>query len=108
VPAIVSFVAGGVGVAVGSIFGVLALSTRSTLNNECGPTKQTCSNPSDVSALATNAWVSNVGFGVGIVGAALGTVFLLTHHGSQTVGSPSPRITPWIGVGSAGLGGSFQ
>jgi hypothetical protein len=108
VPAIVSFVAGGVGIAVGSIFGVLALSTHSTLNNECGPTKQTCSNPSDVSALATNAWVSNVGFGVGIVGAVVGTVFLLTNHGSQTVGSPSPRITPWIGVGSAGLGGSFQ
>jgi hypothetical protein len=108
VPAIASFIVGGVGVTVGTIFGLLALSTKSTLDGECGPTKKTCSSSSDVSALSTNSWVSNVGFGVGIVGAALGTYFLVAHHGGEATGSTSPRVSPWIGLGSAGIGGTFQ
>jgi hypothetical protein len=107
VPAIVSFIAGGVGVAVGSIFGVLALGSKSTLDGECGSAKQTCA-PSDVSALSTNAWVSNVGFGVGIVGAALGTYFVVTHHRPDAGGPTAAHVEPWIGLGSAGLGGTFQ
>jgi|HubBroStandDraft_1064217.scaffolds.fasta_scaffold09652_2 hypothetical protein len=107
-PAIAAFVVGGVGVVVGTIFGVLALGTKSTLDGECGPTKQTCSNPSDVSALATNAWVSNIGFGVGIAGAAVGTVLLLTSHRSESTASSTPRVTPWFGLGTAGVGGTFQ
>ncbi|MGH7436178.1 MAG: hypothetical protein ACRENE_10940 [Polyangiaceae bacterium] len=108
VPAIVSFVAGGVGLAAGTVFGLLALSTKSSLDGECGPTKKTCSSSGDVSSLATNAWVSNVGFGIGIVGAALGTYFLVSHHGGEKTGAASPHIDPWIGLGSAGVGGTFQ
>jgi hypothetical protein len=108
VPAIASFVVGGVGLAVGTVFGLLALGTKSSLDGECGPTKKTCSNSGDVSSLATDAWGSNVGFGIGIVGAALGTYFLLSHHGPEKTGSSSPRLEPWVGLGSAGVGGTFQ
>ncbi len=106
VPAIASFVVGGVGVGVGVIFGLLAISTKSTLDGECGPTKKTCANSSDVSALSTNSWVSNVGFGIGIVGAALGTYFLVSHKNESA--AASPHVSPWIGLGSAGIGGTFQ
>ena len=108
VPAIVSFIAGGVGLAAGTVFGLLALSTKSSLDGECGPTKKTCSSSGDVSSLATDAWVSNVGFGIGIVGAALGTYFLVSHHGGEKTGSASPHVEPWVGLGSAGVGGTFQ
>jgi hypothetical protein len=107
VPAIVSFAAGGVGLAVGTIFGLMALSTKSSLDGECGPTKKACTSSGDVSNLSTDAWMSNVGFGIGIVGAALGTYFLVSRHGSERTAS-GPRVEPWIGLGSAGLGGTFQ
>lgn len=107
VPAIASFVVGGVGMGVGAIFGLLALSTKSTLDGECKPSKMTCPSSGDVSALSTNSWVSNVGFGIGIVGAALGTYFILSHHNQKTGSSP-PRLSPFIGLSSAGIGGTFQ
>jgi hypothetical protein len=107
VPAIASFVAGGVGAGVGVVFGLMALGTKSTLDSQCGPTKKTCSSSGDVSSLSTDAWVSNAGFGVALVGAALGTYFLVSHHTEKTA-STSPHVEPWIGLGSAGVTGSFQ
>jgi hypothetical protein len=107
--AIGSFVVGGVGVVVGTVFGVLALGNKSSLDSACGPTKMACpsSSQSNISALSTNATLSTVGFGVGIVGAALGVVFLATSHGSEG-GTASTGVRPWLGVGSAGLEGRFE
>lgn len=106
-------VLGGAGVAVGVTFGILALSTKSSLDRECGGTKTDCpaSAQSDISALSTRATLSTVGFGVGIVGAAVGIILLATSHRAEAPPTPpsaaAPRVSPWIGVGPAGLEGSF-
>jgi hypothetical protein len=114
---IILLAAGGVGVAVGSVFGVMALGTKSSLDSAC--TSKVCpqSSQSDIDSLGTQATISTIGFGVGIVGAALGVYFLVTSgRGGETAGAATARcaparfleVQPWIGLGSAGLGGTFQ
>ena len=107
VAAIAMLVVGGVGVGVGTVFGVIAMGAKSTLDGECGPTKKACTKQSDIDALNTDALVSDVGFGVGVVGLAIGTVMLVTHKGSETA-STRPGVVPWVGLGSAGLRGTFE
>lgn len=106
--AIALLVVGGVGIGVGTVFGVLALGEKSTLDGQCGSTKKACTNQGDVNALSTDAWVSNVGFGVGIVGLAVGAILLATHHSETASASTKPHVTPWIGLGTAGVGGTFE
>jgi hypothetical protein len=113
-PAIASFVVGGVGLVVGGVFGALALSAKSKLNDECGPTKTACPTgaQSDITGLSTKATVSTVGFGVGIVGGVVGIILLATSHGSESPQASPPsakglRVSPWVGLGSLGLEGSF-
>ncbi len=107
-PAYVSLVVGGAGLVAGTIFGVLALSTQSHLNSECNASKE-CpgSAQGDVDGLHTDALVSTIGFGVGVVGVGLGTYFLLTAHDEppKTMGFV---VHPWLGPTSAGLAGSFR
>jgi hypothetical protein len=111
--AIAGFVVGGVGLVVGSVFGILALGTKSTLDSKC--VSKTCppDQQSNIDSLSTKATVSTVGFGVGIAGVAVGAILLGISHngGGATTGKvepPRPRVSPWIGLGSAGLGGTFQ
>jgi hypothetical protein len=112
VPAVVAFSVGGAGLLVGTIAGVLALGSKSTLDGEC-PNK-TCPSPkaqSDIDSLSSKATISTVGFGVGIAGVAVGAILLAVSHGSEKSASldlPRPHWSPWIGVGSAGVGGTFQ
>jgi hypothetical protein len=102
-PVYVAFGVGGAGLLVGSITGVMALSTKSTLNSPgvCHANKTGCP-PGDVTALSTEGWASNVGFAVGIVGAGVGIVLLVTSgsHGDQRVGVR-------FGPGSVGLVGTL-
>jgi hypothetical protein len=115
IPALVAFSIGGVGVAVGSVLGIMALGTKSSLDNSC-PDKKNCppSSQSDIDALSARATISSIGFGVGIVGVAVGAVLLLTSHGGEPrplAASPPPshvRVGPWLGWGTAGVGGSFE
>jgi hypothetical protein len=117
VPAIVAFSAGGVGLVVGSIFGAMALGTKSSLDKAC-PSKTDCpaTSQSDISSLGTNATVSTIGFGVGIVGVGLGTVLLIMESGSSsppataaraTPAAPKSHVTPYFGLGTAGVTGTF-
>jgi hypothetical protein len=111
--AIGAFVAGGVGVAVGTVFGILALGKKSSLDHDC-PTKSTCpsSSQGDIDGLKTDSTVSTVGFGLGIVGVAVGAVLLATSHGHEgqaaSSETTSPRVTAWVGPGSIGLRGAFE
>jgi hypothetical protein len=110
--AIASFIVGGVGVAVGSVLGIMALGTKSTLDSNCVDKACPPSQQSNINSLGSQATVSTIGFGVGIVGVTVGVILLAVSHGGGTsTGSaapPSPQISPWIGLGSAGVGGTFQ
>jgi hypothetical protein len=109
--AIGSFIVGGVGIAVGSILGVMALGTKSTLDSNC--VNKACPPPqqSNINSLGTQATISTVGFGVGVVGVAVGVILLAVSHGgsaASTGSAPPPtQVSPWVGVGSAGVGGTF-
>jgi hypothetical protein len=101
--------AGIVGVAVGSVFGLLASSQWSTSKTDCA-TKSSCSNyPRAVSehdTAATDATVSTVAFIVG--GAALATsavLFLTTPGSASTTGrsETSLRLEARAAPGGAGL-----
>jgi hypothetical protein len=110
--AIAGFVVGGVGLAVGSIFGILALGTKSTLDSHCVSKTCPASEQSDIDSLGTKATVSTIGFGVGIAGVAVGAILLGVSHSHEAATAkhepPRPRVSPWIGLGTAGLGGTFQ
>jgi hypothetical protein len=102
---------GGAGVVLGSVFGILALNMKSKLNGEC-PTKTTCPPPdqSDITALSTRATVSTIGFSVGVAGVGLGAVLLATSHGAEkpAAAGATARVVPWIGLGAAGVRGTFE
>jgi hypothetical protein len=111
--AIAGFVVGGVGLVVGSVFGIMALGTKSNLDSNC--VNKTCpsSQQSDIDSLSSKATVSTIGFGFGIAGAAVGVILLAVsqHHSETTTAKlepARPRVSPWIGLGSAGVGGTFQ
>jgi hypothetical protein len=108
--AYLAFGAGAGGIAVGSIFGVLALQTQSSLNGACVNFRCFPSSQSDINDLHLRSWVSNIGFGVGVAGVALGIVVVATRG---RVGSPrqayvAPALTPWLGFGSTGITGTFE
>src|SRR5262249_52709056 len=101
----VGFGLAGVGIAVGSTFGLLALSKRSTLDSACVNKQCPRSSQSNIDALSRDATISTVGFGVAVVGLGIGI------YGAAR-GSPSPAPTsgsvhPTFGLGSAGLSGNF-
>jgi hypothetical protein len=126
-------VVGGLGVAVGSVTGILELSKASALKNDC-PSKQcaTGSAASELSTANTLATISTVSFAVAAAGAAVAVVSLIVGHSGSSVakapttdpepnpGSPEPgsetpppptesrlRVTPFVGPGSAGIFGTF-
>jgi hypothetical protein len=106
--AFVALGVGAAGIAVGSVFGVLALGTKSTLDGACLNKSCPQSSKSDIDSLATQALLSNVGFAVGAVGAVMGVVLLVTSHHGEKREATGPHVTPWVGLGTAGLGGSFE
>jgi hypothetical protein len=111
--AFAAFGVGGVGLAIGTVFGVLALSTKSTLDGEC--TNKTCpaQSKSDIDSLQSKSTISTVGFGVGLVGVAVGAILLVTSHRSESPAAtereaPRPRPSPWVSLGAAGVGVTFE
>jgi len=100
------------GIAVGTVFGVIALGNKSSLNNDCPAGKNACpaSEASTVSSLNsslnTNAAISTIGLGVGVVGVALGG-YLFFSASSSAPKTGAIDVHPWLGPGSAGLNGTF-
>ena len=76
--------AGIVGVGVGSYFGLQAFAKRKDSNKLC-PTDTTCQGDGAKynTQAYTAAWISDIGFGVGIVGLGVGTYLLLSGGSSE-------------------------
>src|ERR1019366_6664933 len=86
---------------------------KSTLDSECANKTCPAKAQSDIDSLSSKATISTVGFGVGIAGVAVGAILLVVQHGSEKSAAtwhevPRPVWSPWIGVGTAGVGGTFQ
>jgi hypothetical protein len=118
-PALVSaFALGGAGIVVGSVTGIMAMTKHNQLvtdcpERKCGPDQE--SNYDDFHTLGT---VSTIGFVAGGVGLGTGLVLLLLKPRAAeeqgTVPAPDRKRTargaswsPFVGVGAAGVTGSF-
>jgi hypothetical protein len=93
--AIVSGAVGVAGIAVGTAFGIMAINNRSALNKDCDAAK-VCPSASqgDINSYSTNGTISTVGFGVGVVGVALGAYFFFHERGKE--GSQSATFHPGV------------
>ena len=116
-PAIIgAFALGGAGLALGGITGILAIKKHSKLSpacvgGTCGPDQK-----ADLDSYRTLGTLSTIGFIVGGVGAATGTVLLFVKpRGAESgvTSGASPKalsavhVTPFVGFGSAGVEGTF-
>jgi len=114
-PAYIALGVGGAGVVVTTVFGILALGNKSSLDTACGSDKTSCpaSQSSNLSSLKTDSIVSDVGLGFAIAGVGVGSVLLLLNRGESSASAPPDdkrvafRVAPWVGVGAAGMKGSF-
>jgi hypothetical protein len=113
-PAYVAFGAGGAGIVLGSVTGVVSLTQTSTLKGHCTGNVCPPTDSSTLSSAKTMGWISTIGFGVGIAGIGAGVALLLLRPATPPDASPdktasrvTPSFTPWIGLGSAGVEGRF-
>ena len=97
---------GGVGLGVGTGGAIFAAIKKSDLDKNCKPDLDHCpeTSRSVVDEYNTARTASTVGFIVGGVGVAAGAVLLLT---SPKPKSQNAQVTPWVGLGSAGMRGTF-
>ena len=99
--AYVAFAVGGGGLVVGTIFTVAAL------NSKCG---DQCATQSDVdshsASLTQNTVGAVLGFAVALAGGGVGAWFLLKPN--KDAPQQSVRVAPSIGLGWAGIKGTFQ
>ena len=104
---IVFFSIGGAGLIAGGVTGALMLSQQSNLSNSCP--NHVCP-PSQYGNLDTAnmlATISTVTFIVGGVGVAAGIIALIAGKPSAPAPATQGSIEPWIGLGSAGVRGTF-
>lgn len=101
----VGYGAGVVGLAAGTVFGAIALGTKSDLDARCADRICPTSERNTGDSLTLQATASTIGFGVGLIGVGIGTYFLLT--GQERTTASTGRVTPWFAGTSAGIGGSF-
>jgi hypothetical protein len=99
---------GGAGLALGGIFGLMAISKKGDLecpDQQCPPGDET----DKLDSARTFATVSTIGFGVGLAGSAVGTILLLSGSSDKTGAARRTRTATraWVGLGSAGIAGSF-
>jgi hypothetical protein len=110
---VLAFGTGAAGVAVGAVAGVAALKQKSDLDESCTLGTDRCDPryQDNIDAMNRNATISTIGFGVGLVGVGVGTVLLLTRSDGGRERGPDETatvgISPWIGLGAAGLDGTF-
>jgi hypothetical protein len=117
VPAYVSLGVGGAGLIFGSVLGLMALGSKGQLDLACSSKICPQGMQGTIDQLNTYATLSSVGFGVGIAGAAVGVVLLVTGTGSSeqapapkqaSSGTKGLRLTPWFGGNEVGVGGTFE
>jgi hypothetical protein len=120
------FSVAGIGLVAGTITGVMSMSKTSSIKSSSGCAGSVCgpAEYDDISSARSMATISTVSFVVAGVGAVAGVVGLLTGNAPAAASAePAPaapakapddtkesrrvHVHPWIGLGAAGLTGSF-
>jgi hypothetical protein len=105
-PAIAAFVVGGVGLVVGAGAGIAALTQASSAKSLCNGNSCPPSAADSISASKTSGTISTIGFIAGGVGVATGIILLIVSPGGEKK-TTQTGLTPWVGLGQAGLSGRF-
>jgi hypothetical protein len=112
--AVAGFAIGGVGVGIGAITGIVALSGKSDLDEKC--TQKICGREEHSDLDSAKKWgtVSTVAFIFGGIGVMVGlTATLLAPRSSAAIKPPpravaqKPTVSPDFGPGGVGLHGTF-
>jgi hypothetical protein len=110
-PAITFFVLGGAGLLVGGGAGVAALLQAKDAKAQCTGNVCPSSSQAAIDKSKLSGTISTVGFIAGgtLVGAGIIALIVSSSGGDAKKESPKEgaRVTPWIGLGQAGLSGSF-
>jgi hypothetical protein len=93
-----------VGVAVGTVTGVMTLSSTSDIKGRCQGDRCPPAVQGDIDSSKTTGWISTIAFGVAAAGVAVGVIGLVVGGGEA---KPTARVRPWIGAGEAGVRGEF-
>ncbi len=99
----------GAGVVAGSITGAIVLSDAGGIKDACSGNASRCSD-TKLGAAKTLSTVSDVSFAVAGAGAVMAAVTFFTRDKSpppSTADGRSPPVGPWIGLGAAGVNGTF-
>lgn len=104
----IGFGVAAVGVVVGSVTGIFALSKASSVSSACNGTICPRSVDDDLQTGRTMGNVSTIAFGVAGVGVILGAVGLVVGgHSSDEGRRDGVHASPFVGVGAAGVRGTF-
>jgi len=104
------FAVGAVGVAVGSVTGILSIAKVSDVKDDCVDDRCKPSRASDIESAKSLGNISTVSFVVGGVGAVVGVVGLVMSNKSSSEAPPpatTARVRPVLGAGYVGLTGAF-
>ena len=93
------------GVATGAVTGAMLTSQRGELDESCVGTRCPPSKQDDVDRYNQLRPIPTIGFAVGAVGLGAGLYLLLTAPESSA--TAHGQVEPWVGLGSAGVRGSF-
>ena len=107
------FIIGGIGVGIGAIAGIVAISDKSSLDDKC--TNKQCGVPDHDALDTAKRWgnVSTAFFIIGGIGLATGLIALAAAPSRTTGRAPLPAapkalaITPDFGPGGVGVHGAF-
>ncbi len=98
-----SFVIGGAGIVVGSVFGVMMLGKKSDADPYCPGQKCDAVGSGDIREAQTDGWIATAGLGVGLIGIAAGAYFLFTTPSAPTeTTAPKAALVPMFGGGASG------
>ena len=113
--ALVAWGVGGVGLVIGAITGIVAVGKHGDLSDQCANGTCPSNLQSDVDSYKTMGTLSTIGFVVAGIGAATGAVLWFTAPkekssppaASGAAPSLKPTVSPYIGLGAAGVSGRF-
>lgn len=107
---------GVVGIGTGTYFGLQAMSAKSKSDDACpvfdGERRCTADGASEMNTAKRNAWIADIGIGVGLASAVVGT-YMFVHGGQSTpegskppaTASTKPSVRVSFGAGPTGVSG---